>query len=44
MRTVVIDGPGSAALTIDAQGTSVHQTGPAHWSQVIAAKIPARAR
>jgi fumarate hydratase class I len=31
-------------VAVDAQGTSVHQTGPAHWSQVIAAKIPARAR
>ena len=31
-------------VAVDAQGTSVHQSGPAHWTQVIAAKIPARAR
>ena len=31
-------------VAVDAQGTSVHQSGPAHWTQVIAATIPARAR
>jgi fumarate hydratase class I len=31
-------------VAVDAQGTSVHQTGPEQWSKVIAAKIPLRAR
>jgi fumarate hydratase class I len=31
-------------VAVDAQGTSVHQTGPAEWSQRIAASIPVRGR
>ncbi len=31
-------------VAVDANGTSVHQTGPAEWSQKIAAGIPVRAR
>jgi fumarate hydratase class I len=31
-------------VAVDAQGTSVHQTGPAEWSQRIAASIPVRSR
>jgi len=32
-------------VAVDSQGTSVHQTGPAEWSRLIAAKkIPVRAR
>ncbi|MCP5329279.1 MAG: fumarate hydratase [Steroidobacteraceae bacterium] len=31
-------------VAVDAQGTSVHQSGPAQWSQIIAAKIPVKAR
>ncbi len=31
-------------VAVDARGTSVHQTGPAEWSQRIAAGIPVRAR
>ncbi len=30
-------------VAVDARGTSVHQSGPAEWSQRIAAKIPVRA-
>ena len=31
-------------VAVDANGTSVHQTGPAEWSQKIAARIPVKAR
>jgi fumarate hydratase class I len=31
-------------VAVDALGTSVHQTGPAEWSQRIAASIPVRSR
>lgn len=31
-------------VAVDADGTSVHQTGPAEWRQKIAAKIPLKAR
>jgi fumarate hydratase, class I len=31
-------------VAVDASGTSVHQTGPAEWSQKIAAQIPVKAR
>lgn len=31
-------------VAVDSQGTSVHQSGPAEWSQKIAAKIPVRQR
>jgi fumarate hydratase class I len=31
-------------VAVDANGTSVHQTGPQEWSRKIAARIPVRAR
>lgn len=31
-------------VAVDANGTSVHQTGPAEWSQKIAAQIPVKVR
>ena len=31
-------------VAVDSQGTSVHQSGPAEWSQKISAKIPLRQR
>jgi len=31
-------------VAVDATGTSVHQSGPAEWSQKIAAQIPVKAR
>jgi fumarate hydratase class I len=31
-------------VAVDARGNSVHQSGPAEWSQKIAARIPVRAR
>jgi fumarate hydratase class I len=31
-------------VAVDANGTSVHQSGPAEWSQKIAAGIPTRQR
>jgi fumarate hydratase class I len=31
-------------VAVDATGTSVHQTGPAEWSQKIAAQIPVKVR
>ncbi len=31
-------------VAVDARGTSVHQSGPAEWSQRIASRIPVRAR
>jgi fumarate hydratase class I len=31
-------------VAVDARGTSVHQSGPAEWSQKIAAGLPLRRR
>ena len=31
-------------VAVDANGTAVHQTGPAQWSQIIAGKIPVKVR
>jgi fumarate hydratase class I len=31
-------------VAVDAEGTSVHQSGPAEWSQKIAAGIPVKQR